>query len=540
MPTYSTTKTYRGGFYTNKNTSGTNDRVYSAEDIRKPYDVIYSDGIKPDADGTVGDNLKVSSTGGLSISINSGFAKLGGAWFENISPYTISLDNPTDVTRYDCVILRNDDSESVREPSIYILSLDHIPTINDLTRSTEIYEVCLAYVPITSSTTSITEIVDTRTDGQLCNVMSGVGATVVRTYPSTYFTTNENETDIPIGISQYDRTRDTLTVFIEGRVTTNYTINDNESITLALALPLKNTRVDFEVIKNVNASGAHSVVAEVGNLVAEMQTVNNKLENHYYCNGTNDNVVISTMVEKFLSSGSTYDNMRIVIHGHFGATTPYSGSGTSTSPYIWMRAGQGSEVNRRVFLDFTDCHQINIACGTNTYNIIFFGLQVNIIGANVIATGGTNIQMFSLAGKTFVNAENCRFWITSGSGYIARGGDFKNCRGSVTTDNDNAYCFNTLNGGLLRIYGGEYYAYAPLDKFSTVIYVNSEQSGAIVNTYSMNCPTFARSNYVQTFAINCLTTDGYCSFTDTISALTIVANDQNIRGTIALSRPGLI
>ena len=56
MPKYSTIKTYRSGFYTNKN----DGRVYSAEDMRKPYDVIYTDGIKPDADGMPNDNLKVS------------------------------------------------------------------------------------------------------------------------------------------------------------------------------------------------------------------------------------------------------------------------------------------------------------------------------------------------------------------------------------------------------------------------------------------------------------------------------------------------
>lgn len=544
MPTYPINKTYKGGFYHNKkDASGNDDRVYGAEELRKPYDVIYSDGIKPDADGTASDYLKVVNAGGMQISVLPGFAKVGGAWFENTANYTITLDAPTSSTRYDCVILRNDDSDDVREATIYVKSLSRVPTSNDLERIGKVYELCLAYVIVRSTTSIASEIIDTRNDGILCNVMSGVGATVVRTYNNTVFSSTVNQTNFNIGIPQFNKTRDTLIVTIEGRVFkegANYTVPNNTNIVLSIGLPVIGTRVDFQVLKNVNASGANTVVQEVAELTNNVTNINNNLRNHYYCNGVNDNYNISRLIEQFIANGTSYDNMHLVIHGHFGATNPFSGSGTSASPYVWIKAGHGSETNRRIFLDFSDCDQINISCDTNTHNIIFFGLQVNITGVNLIASGGAVITMFSTATKTFVNADHCRFWITTESGYIARGGDFKNCRCSVTTNSDNAYCFNTLNGGLLRIYGGEYYAYAPTTYFSTVIYVNSGQSGAIVNTYSMNCPTVARNSYVQTYAINCLTSDACCSFTDTITALTIVSDGQNNRGNIKQSRPGLI
>lgn len=546
MPTYPINKTYKGGFYNNKiDASGNDDRTYSAEDIRKPYDVIYSDGIKPDADGTSGDNLKVTTNNDMSITVRPGFAKLGGAWFENSANYIIGLDNAIATTRYDCVILRNDDSDDVRSPSIYIKSLTAIPTINNLERSDKVYEVCLAYVTITSTTTSISSsmITDTRDDGELCNVMSGVGATVVRTFNNTVYSERAGQTGITIGIPQYDRNKDTLIVIVEGRTFTqgvNYTIPSNTYIELTIGLPVIGTRIDFQVLKNVNAAGAYTVVQEVAQLNNDVANINHKLENHYYCNGATDNYNISKLIENFLSAGTNYDSMNLVIHGHFGVTNPYSGVGTSASPYVWIRAGHGSETNRRVYLDFKDCSQININCADNTYNIILFGLQVNVSGINIIATGNANILMFSSAALTFVNADHCRFWITANAGYIARGGDFKNCRASITTNTDNAYCFNTLKGGLLRVYGGEYYAYAPSTYFSTVVYVNSGQAGAIVNTYSMNCPTVARSGYVQTYAINCLTADACCSFTDTITTLDIVSTDQNNRGHIEQNRPGLI
>ena len=73
-----------------------------------------------------------------------------------------------------------------------------------------------------------------------------------------------------------------------------------------------------------------------------------------------------------------------------------------------------------------------------------------------------------------------------------------------------------------------------------VIYVNAAQTGAVVNTYSLSCPTSARSGYVQTYAINCLTADACCSFTDTITLLTIEGTGHNIRGTIKQSKAGML
>ena len=285
MPVYPTTRTFRGGFYHNKLTNGVNDRVYEAKDLRRPYNVIYTDGVKPDADGMAGDNLKVSALGGLAISVATGFAIIGGAWFENESAYNITLDAASAADRYDCVIIRNDDNESVRGPSILIKSLSAIPTINNLVREGDIYELCVAYVRVPALATSITDanIVDTRTDGELCNVMSGVGAMVVTTFENTYYSTSVNQTVIPIGIPQFDRNRDKIVVMVEGRVFTqgvNYTINDNENITLVIGLPVLGTKVQFQVIKNVNASGAGTVVQEVEAMRTELNGINNKIANY--------------------------------------------------------------------------------------------------------------------------------------------------------------------------------------------------------------------------------------------------------------------
>lgn len=546
MPIYPAIKTYRGGFYNNEVRNGQNTHVYSAKDMRKPYDVVYTDGIKPDPDGTVGDNLKVTAFGDMKISVGTGFAKLGGAWFENESAYIITLDNASSTDRYDCVIIRNDDSEDVKEPSIYIKSLPAAPTVGNITRTGDIYEVCIAYVRVPALATDVAQanITDTRDDGSLCNVMSGVGATVVRTYHNTYLSETAGQTDIPIGIPQYNKSRDDLTVLVNGRVFANgrnYTIKDNATITLTLGLPVVGTRIDFEVRKNVNAKGADTVVQEVAELRTDMTAAQKMLEHHYYCNGTNDNTRLASIIYAFQNGFTDNGSMRIVIHGTFGATSPHGGAGTADNPYYWVRAAQGGASSRRVILDFSDCRQLSFNCDAGTSNIIFFGMDVHMIGANVVATGGTTITMFSTAAATTIYAENCRFWITCDSGgFIARGGTFKNCRASVTNSGLHSYCFAPLSGSLLRVEGGEYYAYtASADHISAVVGATSGEN-AVAIVLAVNAPTVARSGYRQTHSI--YQTAGYVNSSELISALPIVevSGRANHRGTISISKAGLM
>lgn len=548
MPTYPALKTYRGGFYNNHVVNGQDDRVYTAEDVRKPYDTVFTDGILPEADGTPGECLKVSATGGMGISVASGHAKLGGAWFENERLYNITLDVSGASDRYDCVIVRNDDSDNVREPSIYIKSLSAVPTASDLTRDDDVYEICVAYIKVVALVESISnsDIFDTRVDGSLCNVMSGVGATVVRTYRNTYFSETLGQTVIPIGISQYNKTKDTLTVIIEGRTFTegtNYTINDNSKITLAIGLPVVGTKIEFEVAKNVNAAGAETVIQEVAEIRKEMTVNNKKLEHHYYCNGTNDNVLISQIAQTYITGGSDYGSMKLVIHGHFGAVAPYAGAGTSSDRYQWFITGRlSSPSTRKLILDFSDCGEIALPITEGTYNDIFSGYDANVVGANVIVNNPVAIVRIFNSVSGAVNCENCRFWITANrESYISRTGTFTNCRGSVANSFNYSYCFYTGTNGLIRVIGGEYYAYtADSTAESAVLYQTGENAVSIL--YGVNCPTVARSGYYQKKAIAQSAGDGILSCTDIVSTLpiSVASGISNIRGTIAINKPGLM
>lgn len=546
MPTYQENKTYRGGFYNNSVKNGINTHVYSAKDVRKPYDVVFTDGIKPEADGTAGDTLKVTKSGDLGISIAKGFAKLGGAWFENESPYLITLDAGGSVDRYDCVIIRNDDSEAVKAPNIYIKSLSAVPTVNDLTRGGDIYEVCIAYVRVPAFVTSFVaeNIVDTREDGELCNVMSGVGATVVRVYRNTYFSETVNQTAIPIGIEQFNRSRDELTVIVNGRVFAvgaNYTVLNNEYIDLSIGLPVVGTRIDFEVAKNVNAAGAETVVQEVATLREEMTATNKTLERHYYCNGVNDNAKISELVSAYLA-GADNGCARFVIHGHLGITAPVSGAGTSASPYVYFNFPASG--NRRAVVDFSDCSPIAPLVNDGTYSVIFSGSKMSIIGANIIAensTAGTVIRVSSAISGA-VKFDTCRFKLTGNKDcLIAPHGTFNNCYGEVTNTAGNSYCFLPSNDGVTKINGGEYRAYTGASSAQSSV-IGQSSANAVSILYGVNAPTVAKSGYYQTNSVLQWAGGGQLRCTDLISALPliVVASISNIVGTIELSKPNMV
>ena len=544
MPTYGTI-TYKAGFYNNKKTAnGEDDRVYTAQDLRKPYNSVYTKGIKPDADGTTADLLKVVSTGGMNIAVQKGEANLG-SWFENASAFNITLDNSTGADRYDCVIIRNDDNDDVRMPSIYIKSLSRVPALADLTRDDNVYEICVGYVrvPALAQTISQSNITDTRDDGQLCNVMSGVGAMVVRTYRNTVFSETANQKNFLIGIPQFNKERDHLTVIVEGRILseTAYTIASNWTVALNLGLPVIGTKIDFEVRKSVNAAGADTVVQEVAGLLNEMALVNKQLEHHYYCNGQTDNVNISTIVKNFLTGGG-YGSLDLKVHGNFGATAPVSGTGVSTSAYKWFDF-YVADPTRRATVDFTDCSQISLNATNGTYNIVFYADFIRIVGANVFiqnTTSGTNNRVFSSA-KGEIFAENCRFWVSGYSGAsIAECGTFTNCRANVTNTTGHSYCFTSASTTLLRINGGEYYAYTASDAHYSAIVGLTSGTDAVAILNGVNAPTVARSGYFQTHSI--YQTTGILSSTDLISALalSVVSGASNIRGTIEKSKAGLM
>lgn len=528
----------KSGFYNAFKVNGVYDRKYNADDYSNVFTAFIRDGIRQSGL----DDLKVTANG-LVLSINTGYAVCGGRWVHLDAAYNLATVTPPvgDYSRIDAVFLRVDARESVREASFVYRTgtAASIPTAPAADTTTGVTEMMLATILVAPSATSVT-VTDKRT-------YSALRSAYVKQYRwRTVLTATASA--VSFDIPQYDSSGlDILEVYVNGLREVegvDYTVSGSRITFISAGGGTGSKASGTEIVvicnKSIDGTGLGSVSDEITKLQNDMSKLTNTNDYVYVCNGINDNVELSKIATAWLNGGTDYSSKIVRVYGEFGATAPNSGSGTSSNNYRWFDVGLGSATNRKITFDFSGCSQINIACEDDTYNIIFFGLHANIIGANVIATGGAAIYMFSTAGQTVANATNCRFWITSKAGLIARGGTFRDCRTSLTTTVENAQSFNVLTGGLLRIFGGEHYAYAPTGAQSSVVYVNSAQANAVALTYGMNCPTFARSNFVQSFAINCLTNNALCSFTDTVTALEITAEGQNIRGTIAQSKAGLM
>ena len=536
------------GFFNAFLSGGVYDRTYNANDYCDNLATIIKNGVVYSKN----DDLKVSAHTGMTISVGYGRAWINGHWFFNDAAYTglvIATAPSGNNARIDRVVLRLDTSTAVRSVSLAVKTgtAAASPVAPALTRSGSVYELALADVYVGAGVLSITgsNITDLRADSNVCGWAASVTPAIM-TMTQQYtdkITLSAAGKVVQFNIAQYDGTEAgaILDVYVNGIYTTpdKYTL-EGRTITFNGTL-IAGTVVDVVLTKSIDGTGlasAADLLAELQQKVADLDAFG---DFHYNCNGVNDNVILSQIAQEWLSGGDDYGSKVVHVYGKCGIAAAQGGEGTETNPYIWFRFGSGSATNRRIVFDFSGCEQITVPVPANTYNVLFFGMHVNIKGASVIAAQeSATIYAFSTAAATVVQAERCRFWITAAAGYIARGGTFRDCRVSLTCAGADAFVFNVLSGGLLRVFGGEYYAYAPTGNQSAIVYVNSGQTNAVAITCGMNCPTSARSGFVQSYAVNCLTNSALCSFTDTVTALPMQAAGQNIRGTLAISKAGLM
>ena len=553
----------KSGFFNALLSNGVYDRTYTANDYADNLAVVIGNGVLRSEN----DDLKPTAAG-MVVTVGVGRAWINGHYYMNDTPHSFAATPaPIGGTRWDRVMLRLDKNIAVRSISLVYVqgTASNNPVKPAPVRDGNIFDLVIADIFVGTNATSL-NVTDMRANTSVCgwvystrgneaffktlddsfnkwfedakNTLSSVS--LFKRYNWRTVLTSATKTAI-FNIPQYDAETCFIEVYVNGLIETagvDYT-QTGTTITFAGSL-VAGTEIEVKCYKSLDGSNIQSVADEITALQNAVAALNTTSEYEYICNGVDDNVKISQLAQAWLNGGTDYGSKTIKIYGNCGIKAAYAGDGTETNPFLWFRVGAGGATNRRVILDFSSCSQITISCANETYNTIFFGLQVDIKGANVVATGGAQITMFSTAGQTQARAENCRFWITSATGYIARGGVFKDCRASVTITAGDAYVFNTLSGGLLRVEGGEFYAYAPTGSMSTVIYVHSAQANAVVITYGMSCPQSARSGYVQTFAINCLTSSALCSFTDTITPLAITAAGQNIRGTLIINKANML
>lgn len=526
------------------------DRNYNADDISDWLAVVWENGV-------VKGGLKVEAYDGLQIKLNVGRAAIKGKAYINraIKYFNVAI-NGSSATRYDYLVIKYDNNMSARTITTELRTgTSTKPTASVLTRNENVYELMLAIIEVVPSTMVINQanITDLRGDADLCPYFTAVkgyeeyyDAIVQKHEFNRTLTSASNTVVTDLSSKLYNEKYSLIEVYTNGlkEPQTAYTTSLNGGFIVVTFTTQKASGAKITVVLDnfIDGEGMTTALSQYTQLLQDVSNLKSGAEFNYICNGVNDNILISNIVKAFYSVND-YKSLKLNVIGNIGMTVAASGDGTTGSPYSWFNFAKQVETERVVTVDFTNSNAIKPTIANGTSNYIFNGDTINIIGANVIATNintNTNVKVFGItAGRIY--AENCRFWLTCYfNSTIANTGTFKNCRGSITNVTNNSYCFHTASSALLRLIGGEYYAYTgDANVLSAVV----GQSGvdAVSVLYGVNAPTVARGNYYQTNSIYQAVSGGIINCTDLISELPLTVREglSNVRGTITKNKPNL-
>lgn len=334
------TFTVNSGFYDAVN----EDRLYTADDMNKPYKRIVADGVFATPDGTASTDLQVRSAGsGMGIIVAPGEGLCGAKWFNNPADLAITVPNNTALnSRIDSVIMQVDKSIAVRAGSIvyrtgYPAASPNPPA---LVNNDDVSEYRLANVTVAPAATSIPDSVITDTRGSadcpwVTSLIQQVDtSTLWAQYQAAYaeqfekfkddydaytaaqreswaeflqtltddltvtmdlvemeskFTASGTTTTIPIGIVGFNSATDILEVFINGlyaKKGEKYELTaDGKSITLTNAIAAGNS-VYFHVMKSVIGADSESAVAMLQQIESKVDRLSAKIPDPPTANGT--------------------------------------------------------------------------------------------------------------------------------------------------------------------------------------------------------------------------------------------------------------
>jgi hypothetical protein len=532
------------------------DRNYNADDISDWLSVVFETGVvKTDAEGGEPVGLKAVATGGMTVGVNAGKASVKGKMYVNTSrkSFTVPTAPTGSASRYDLIVLKSDASIGARKISLeYRTGTSAAPTVANLERTETVHELLIAYVEVKPNATSVsqTDVKDTRGDKDLCPWHTAVKGyddyydAIVQRHESAVTITGTTAVAVSeLPSKLYDSVYSVVSVYTNGikEDESNYSVGESSgyiSVTFA-SQKAAGSKISFVLDNFIDGEGMSTALADYAQwkeAVAKLEEAN---EYTYVCNGVNDNVLIGNIVRAYLQGGTDYGTAKIKVVGNIGMTAPAYGDGTSATPYGWFNFN--IESNRNAIVDFSDCGQIAPTIAGGTYNNIFHSNNgIHVIGANVVVSNtdaGTIVRIVNTTSGV-VKFENCRFYVTAyQDSLIAIRGTFINCRGSVANVINNSYCFLPSSNGVVKIIGGEYYAYTG-DSAKQSAIVGQSGAEAVSVLYGVSAPTSARSGYYQTHSLIQFAGGGMMNCTDLISELTlsVTSGISNIRGTIAKSK----
>lgn len=558
----------RSGFFNALNVNGVYDRKYNANDYCDNLAVIISNGVLRSAD----DDLKVTASG-MTLTVGVGRAWINGHYYYNDSPVSFAIASaPIGGARYDRIVLRFNKALSARDISlVYVQGAEsNNPVKPSPIREGDIYDLVLADIYVGTNANNVT-VTDTRADTSVCGwVFSTKGdESFYQSLDNSFMEWFEEKKDVlssvtlfkrynwrtvletaaqsvAFNIPQYRADTSFIEVFVNGLVKTDVVDYTLSGTILTFKAPLiAGTEIEVKCYKSIDGTGIESVAGEITALQNQVAALQSDTAMNYICNGVNDNIGISDMAQAFLDGTGVFANsdadaqLTIKVCGKFGASSAYSGAGTTVSPSVWFALGKTSASAKKVVVDFANCEKVSLSLVAYTTNTIFGGHDCHIRNANVLAHDASGASVLFFGGIGDVSAHNCRLTANvKGFAVVSYAGTFRDCT-TLMMAGGNAISFYGTNGqNAILIDGGSHRAYAGTSSnISAVVYSGSADTSAIVMVSGAKFPALAVSGYTQRNAISF--DAGYLSGTGNITTLPIsigTAAKSTLTGTIPLNK----
>lgn len=137
------------------------DRMYTADDMNRPYKRLISNGVFATPQGKPSTDLQVfTANDGMNIIVSAGYAIIGDKWFENPSDFMITLSQNAEVlTRIDSIVAQMDKTQAGRVGNIVYRKGDASsnPVHPSINTYEDVVEFRLADIKISPSCVKITQ-----------------------------------------------------------------------------------------------------------------------------------------------------------------------------------------------------------------------------------------------------------------------------------------------------------------------------------------------------------------------------------------------
>ncbi|MBD5142992.1 MAG: hypothetical protein HDT22_05185 [Ruminococcus sp.] len=360
------------------------DRKYNADDISNFFLKLISDGVF----ATPADSMQVQEVSGMTVKVSAGWGFIKCKWINNDSDLYLTLDEPDIILdRKDRIVMRLNRDTRLIEIAIKkgIPAESAYTAPPELQRDESIWELSLAYINVEPDAKNRgirqMDISDERPYEHLCGWVTGriqeidttnlfaqydnafwsffhaiketfvPNATLVRQLSTSYITTAEEETTIPIKNEEYNPYLDTLNVYINGMKLIpdiDFTINISKdgfhSITLVKELDVIGTPVEFEILKSIYAEDVETTLTELARLQRKISELEEKKLDE------SDAFLPYTYPD--INGDGFIDTADAILISRFSSD---SGSGSYTNDKKgWTKFAEENGLNANIFPDVND------------------------------------------------------------------------------------------------------------------------------------------------------------------------------------------